>query len=175
MGLKERLEEVVADSTDGDEAKRASELLIQLIRLERQATLVLASAERKPDGVRREAHRLTLHACAEVILRESGRPMHVRELGAAIKATGWTHPRSRHARPDQILYQLAARLPRYPQFARVAPNTFALTEWGTSGPSAERPRPRLGVAKSKGDRPAREIDEELSGYGDEERAAWRSS
>jgi hypothetical protein len=72
--------------------------------------------------------------------------MHVSELGDVIKVRGWRHPRSTNARPDQIQYQLAARLPRHPEvFKKFAPNTFGLAKWGDSPPRTERPRPRLGI------------------------------
>jgi hypothetical protein len=78
-----------------------------------------------------------LHEAAEQVLTEAGTPLHAAELGRRMKARGWRHPRSRQAQPDQILHQLAARLPRYPHtFRRVAPQTFALVRWGDAYPGA---------------------------------------
>ncbi|MGI8708537.1 MAG: HTH domain-containing protein [Actinomycetota bacterium] len=103
--------------------------------------------------------RLTLDRAAEKVLAQAGVPLHVRELGRRIRDGGWGHPRKPQAGPDRIIYQLAARLPRHPdRFQRVAPNTFALTNWDLNeGP--DRPRPRLATFRSTGKVTGRTIDE----------------
>ncbi len=124
---------------------------------------------------------LSLHEAARRVLQEEGRPMHVQELGVRIKARGWRHPRSRAARPDQINYQLAARLPRHSQtFRRVAPNTFGLTAWGDRTPHQERLRPRLPLVPTAGTAPdgrpwSEWIGDHPEAPVEDETAAWRSS
>ncbi len=124
---------------------------------------------------------LALHEAARRVLQEEGRPMHVQELGERIKARGWRHPRSRAARPDQINFQLAARLPRHPEaFRRVAPNTFALTAWDEEAPVRERPRPRLPLFGSSDRAPdgrpwSEWIGDHPEAPFDDEDNAWRSS
>jgi len=124
---------------------------------------------------------VTLHEAARRVLEEEGRPMHVQELGARIKARGWRHPRSRAARSDQINFQLAARLPRHPEtFQRVAPNTFALAAWGDSAPVRQRPKPRLPLFSSPhrapDGRPWSEwIGDHPEAPFEDEEASWHSS
>jgi hypothetical protein len=129
--LKRKLEEVLARPKityrDAQEAAEAAQLIGDLIRVEQRALRLVRGTETDLDtGRAGDLAGFTLDEAARRVLREEGRPMHARELGARIKARGWRHPRSRAARPDQIIFQLAARLPRQPNFERVAPNTFAL-------------------------------------------------
>jgi hypothetical protein len=101
-------------------------------------------------------------------------PLHARELGARMKARGWRHPRSTVARPEQVMHQLAARLPRHPKvFRRVAPQTFALARWGETDPSARR-RPRTGLFLGPGTTIARATEDADEPLSDRE-ASWRSS
>lgn len=156
--LKERLEEIMrrpkVTSRDADEAAEAARALADLLRGRERALRVIGAGEPSPavDRDRADTQQpgrslagLPLHEAARRVLARGGWPMHVRELGVAIKAGGWRHPRSTRARPDQIEYQLAARLPRHPEtFRKFAPNTFGLTLWGDSPPRTERPKPRIG-------------------------------
>ena len=165
--LRERLEQVLHQPTetvaDAERAARAAEALAAYLGLEERVSRLLG--EREPG--RRPTPRLdeqpfagmSLHVAAEHVLREANVPLHVRELGRRIKAGGWRHKRSANPRPDQILYQLAARLPRHPEvFVRVAPNTFGLREWASAVKKQPRPRvglfagPRKPVAREIGDR-----------------------
>ena len=69
------------------------------------------------------AHRpVTLYDGSEEILREAGRPLHVTILVRGL--------RERYGR-DTSYKSLAGSLPQDPKqrFDRVAPNTFALSEW----------------------------------------------
>jgi hypothetical protein len=154
--LKERLEEIMrrpkATARDAEEAGEAARALADLLRGEERALRLLHT---EPVRAEPEARRpyllagLPLHEAAERVLGDAGWPMHVSELGTLIKVRGWRHPRSTKARPDQIQYQLAARLPKHPEvFKKFAPNTFGLVAWGDSPPRAGRPKPRLGLASS---------------------------
>lgn len=147
----------VADLADADVAAEAARLRRDLLRLTAEIDDFLARASgKRARAAAEEAPAyvaagslagLTLHEAARRVLRSVGAPMHVRELGARIKAGGWRHPRSTRARPDQIEYQLAARLARRPdEFRKTAPNTFGLAEW----PDIPTPRrkPRLGLFAS---------------------------
>jgi HB1, ASXL, restriction endonuclease HTH domain len=174
------LQEVLATPVrTPEEAQRASEAasaLAELLRAEQRAGRLLGhvpptTAPRLPEP---QFDRLTLHAAAEVVLRDAGTPLHATELGRRITSRGWHHKRSPHPRADQIVSQLAARLPRHPDvFRRVAPNTFALTEWDVAGDPAAA-NPRLGTFHGPGDAIGRWA-------GDDHHAAaaagqpWRSS
>jgi len=144
-----------ATPRDAEDAREAAQALADLLRGEERAIRLLRS-EVAPDrpGEGSDRYMLTgfpLHEAARRVLEDAGWTMHVHELGTRIKSRGWRHPRSTNARPDQIEFQLAARLPRHPDvFTRVAPNTFGLAKWGDSPPRAERPKPRLGIAASDG-------------------------
>ena len=159
--LKRRLEEIMARPKatvrDAEEAAEAAKALAELMRAEERALRLLRGSPPKdpageptkprPGGLPLEG--LSLHEAARRVLERCGWPMHVRELGLRIKSGGWRHPRSVNARPDQIQYQLAARLPRHPEtFKRFAPNTFGLADWGDSPPRSEAPKPRLGIISS---------------------------
>jgi hypothetical protein len=156
--LKRRLEDIMsrpkATARDAEEAAEAARALADLLRGEERALRVLGAAQTElhdggPTGPRSGGlplAGLTLHEAARRVLERWGWPMHVSELGVRIKAGGWRHPRARHPSPDQIQYQLAARLPRHPEtFRKFGPNTFGLAEWGDSPPRREAPRPRLGI------------------------------
>lgn len=176
--VRERLEELIQQPVDSfasaAQVAKAAEALAEIIRAEEEASRVFGIAPLKEPTRTISSHDLagmTLHDAAETVLRDAGIPLHVRELGKRIKARGWTHPRSSRPRPDQILYQLAARLPRHPRvFNRVAPNTFALVDWETVASSRVRPRFGLfkgpgGVAAETGEHPERTF----------EGTTWRSS
>ena len=157
--LKERLEQIMrrpkVTARDAEEAGEAAKALADLLRGEERALRLLRSDTTSSiagDTAGASKARpyvlagLPLHEAAQRVLEDSGWPMHVSELGDVIKVRGWRHPRSTNARPDQIQYQLAARLPQHPEvFKKFAPNTFGLAKWGDSPPRTERPRPRLGI------------------------------
>ncbi len=152
--LKERLEEIMrrpkVTPRDADEAGEAAKALADLLRGEERALRLLrAGGAASDDEETKQPYLLTgltLHEAAQRVLEDAGWPMHVRELGTLIKTRGWRHPRSTNAPPDQIQFQLAARLPRHPDvFKKFAPNTFGLAKWGDSPPRTERPKPRLGL------------------------------
>lgn len=154
MGRREELEEIVSGPFDSPEdaerAARAAEALAAYLRADQEAMVVLKVGLVAEEEARSALSSLTLHEAAERILDEAGVPLHVKELGRRIKAHGWKHPRSVGG-PDQINYQLAARLPRHPDvFVRVAPNTFALKRWGPRQAAEVSVRPRLGLFKGPG-------------------------
>lgn len=172
----------VEDLGSAEVAAEAARLLRDLLRLEADAVALLSRISGDAGSVREQARRyessdyrgLTLHEAARRVLAAAGSPMHVRDLGARIKAAGWRHPRSPHARDDQIEYQLAARLPRHPDaFRKVAPNTFGLAVWPDLPPALPA-RPTLSPVRGRGPKLARRIgdDPELV-FG--ERPKWRSS
>lgn len=177
--LKERLEGILrfpaATVADAERAAQAAEALATYLRLEEHVSHLLGERDDR-DHAEQSADEplkgMTLHHAAEQVLEEAKVALHVRELGKRIKAGGWTHKRSANPRPDQILYQLAARLPRHPDvFVRVAPNTFALREWTYD--AKEQPRPRLGLFGGAGKTSAREIGDrpDMAAASGE----WRSS
>lgn len=159
--LKRRLEEIMSRPKvtvrDAEEAAEAAKALAELMRGEERALRLLRGSPPQ-DGAGRPAgprlsglplEGLALHEAARRVLETWGWPMHVRELGLRIKSGGWRHPRSTNARPDQIQYQLAARLPRHPEtFRKFGPNKFGLAEWGDTPPKLEAPKPRLGIISS---------------------------
>ncbi|MBI4728531.1 MAG: winged helix-turn-helix domain-containing protein [Acidobacteria bacterium] len=167
--LKGLLGKPVLDAPGAEIAAEAARILRDLMRLEQQAEELLGRRAGSSATVAEGAPRyggagsfegLALHDAARRVLAAAGAPLHVRDLGARIKASGWRHPRSSHARPDQIEFQLAARLPRYPAvFRRVAPNTFGLAEWGDVAPP-RHPKPRLDAVRGRGPRLARRIADE---------------
>lgn len=176
--LKAILEEITSrpkvTARDAEEAAEAARALADLLRAEERAVRLLRGAEPSRPGSPTLAG-LTLHEAARRVLERDGWPMHVRDLGVRIKAAGWRHPRSTRARPDQIEFQLAARLAKHPEiFRKFAPNTFGLTVWGDAPPKKGRPRPHVGLFRSPaGSPPASRIDEELDRYFDEEPNRWR--
>ena len=152
--LKDRLKAAMAGPIltpeDAERAARAAEALAAYIRAETSAERALALEEAQSWRAQRagDLEELKLEDAAERVLDRVGRPLHVRELGKRIKDGGWDHPRSRNPRPDQVNYQLAARLPRdrSGRFRRVAPNTFALVRWDHE--TRVRPKPTFGLFAS---------------------------
>lgn len=184
--LKDRLERIMArpkaTPRDADEASEAAKALADLLRGEQRALRLLeGSAQERPrppasGATPNSLAGLTLHEAARSVLEDAGWPMHVRDLAVRVKAGAWRNPRGKNATAPQLAQQLAARLPRYPEtFRRVAPNTFALTEWGDNPPRKERPKPLIGIIASGGEYAARDIDEELGIIFEDERNQWRSS
>ena len=178
MQIRDELEKAIHGpiqrTQDAERIRRAAELLGEYLLLEDRARRVLGGlpADESPAT---DLRGVSLDDAAERVLEEAGVPLHVRELGARIKARGWRHPRSKNARPDQILYQLAARLPRHPdRFRRVSPNTFGLSNWeGGQGRRSSAPAPRTSLFHGGGRIGARiaESDEPVTN----EEAEWRSS
>ena len=177
--LKARLEEFIAHADESEEAttQEATRLLTQLLRVRAAADSLLASSTR-PNV--RDPERpgsllgLSLHEAARMVLEDAGSPLHARELGRRIKQRGWKHPRSKVARPDQIVFQLAARLPRVPEtFVRTGPNTFGLRAW--EGRSAHaRPKPRVPLFSASGSAAASSSAHWTEPF-ESEQNAWRSS
>ncbi|HEV8571771.1 MAG TPA: winged helix-turn-helix domain-containing protein [Actinomycetota bacterium] len=170
QGLERVLQEPIRTEGDARRVSEAATILADLLRIEERADRLLNTTASKPgEG---SLAGMTLHEAARRVLEEAGIPLHARELGARIKARGWRHPRSERARPDQIVFQLAARLPRHPGvFRRVAPNTFALVDWGDE-PFARTPRrPRVGLFAAAGIS-GRDIDDSEEPF---EANPWRSS
>lgn len=147
--LKSRLEELVAQGDDAPggvaSADEAGTLLLQLIRIEGRADQLFASSDDRDTRPAFDFEGLALQEAARRVLVGIGAPLHVRELSARIKGGGWRHRRA-GAHPEQLMHQLAARLPKYPEFRRVRPNTFALSEWGDRPPSASAGPPRPVIA-----------------------------
>lgn len=159
--LEAILQRVPVTPADAHRSARAAEALAAYLRLEEDAAKLLSGGTSSLPALHEggSLDGLTLHGAAENMLERAGTPLHVRDLGKRIKAGGWTHKRSPHPRPDQILYQLSARLPRHPEtFVRVAPNTFGLIKWGEKGRA--RPKPRLGTFEGPGRPIAREIGDD---------------
>jgi HB1/ASXL restriction endonuclease-like protein with HTH domain len=178
MDVRNELEQAIAQHirtpSDANRVREAADLLADYLVLEQRVQDLIhkPAADGPIEGGLRG---MTLHDAAERALEEAGVPLHVRELGARIKAGGWKHPRSSNARPERIFFQLAARLPQHPErFRRVAPNTFALTKWGDDGAERKAPRPRKALFQG----PGRAIGR-MTGESDEPveagEAAWRSS
>lgn len=171
--LKAVLAEPPASRSQAEKASRAAQLMADYFALlEQVRELTKGTGLQSP--LDQDLSGLALHEAARHVLADAGRPLHARELGRRIKERGWRHPRSTNARPEQIVFQLAARLPRYPEtFQRVARNTFALTEWEGSTAPTQRPPPRLGTFTGGG-----QAVGELIGSSDEPFAqgeSWRSS
>lgn len=143
--LKNRLERLVAQGADAPggaaTAGEAGELLLNLIRLEGRAGQLLSGTGEGKANPEFGFEGLALQEAALRVLVSVGAPLHVRELSARIKAGGWRHRRA-GAHPGQLMHQLAARLPKYPEFSRVRPNTFALSAWGNRPPSGAAGPPR---------------------------------
>jgi hypothetical protein len=179
-GLVERLNrllnEPVRRPEDAERAGRVAQVLAELLRASDKAHRVLAEAGGASASVQpgQSLAGKTLQDAAEAVLREAGKSLHAKELGSRIKARGWRHPRGT-SRPDQIVYQLAARLPRSPLlFRRVAPNTFSLTEWGDGGsPGAPGRRPKVGLFTGPARGTGRRIGEAPDGPAGADE--WRSS
>lgn len=177
MQLEEIMRRPKVTVRDAEEAAEAARALADLMRAE-ERTLRLLRATAGSSSVATSGTRsfagLPLHEAAYIVLSRAGWPMHVRDLGVRIKIGGWLHPRSKNARPDQIEFQLAARLPRHPEtFRKVAPNTFGLVEWGDSPPRTKRPKPQLGILSDGSIR--LDGDELMDAYVADERSQWDSS
>ena len=176
--LKERLEEVLHGPTqtvaDAERVAEAAAVLAAYLRVEEDAHRLfdMGHERQNSEPTRSRTNQfegMTLHRAAQEVLEEAGTPLHVRELGKRIKAGGWRHKRSKNPHPDQIHYQLAARLPRLPKvFVRVAPNTFALTEWSSARP---KPRPRIGLFRGASKIAGRDIGDQPDAAASSE---WRS-
>lgn len=174
--VREQLEQVlrrpVNSPADAAAVAKAADALRMLLEAEAAALQAVSADEdaaKRPIWASSSLAGMTLHDAAERVLEQAGAPLHVSELGRRIKAGGWTHPRSRSPRPDQILYQLAARLPRHPDvFKRVAPNTFALVNWDQL-PKRSR-RARVGLFSGPGDVARRTVENEDAPF---EGATWR--
>ncbi|MDQ3619306.1 MAG: winged helix-turn-helix domain-containing protein [Actinomycetota bacterium] len=170
--LRAVLEAPVRSPEDADRAAAAARALADYLRAGAAALRAMGvEPPLDPGGASSDLAQLTLDRAAEKVLAQAGVPLHVRELGRRIRDGGWRHPRKPQAGPDRIIYQLAARLPRHPdRFQRVAPNTFALTNWDLNeGPG--RPRPRLATFHGTGKVTGRTIGErweEAAGGG-----SWR--
>jgi hypothetical protein len=169
--LEDLVRSAVRTAADAERAAEAAKLLAEVIRIEGRAQELRNGARGQTTTPRGNLADLSLDEAARRVLEEAGVPLHARELGARIKAGGWRH-RSASTRPEQIVHQLAARLPRSPDvFRRVSPNTFGLAMWQHTPPKARR-RPRLGLFKGPGGGIARQTGEQSS-----EAAAsspWRS-
>jgi HB1, ASXL, restriction endonuclease HTH domain len=198
MEIRHEVEQMIRAAASGriesaDEAERLSEaasLLAAYRRLDERGEVLLRKAgaaalnhyaaqlgvSESTTEVASNLGRLSLHEAARRVLEEAGTPLHVRELGARIKAGGWTHPRSKDPRGDLILFQLAARLPRYPDtFERVAPNTFGLTKWSDPLAGGRKVRePRTAMFQGPGRPVGRETGESEDAVATED-ARWRSS
>jgi hypothetical protein len=175
--LNRLLSEPVRRPEDARKAARAAQALADLLSAAEEAERVLAEASggHEPVAPGQTLAGRTLQDAAEAVLEEAGRPLHAKELGSRIKTRGWKHPRGTPSRPDQIVYQLAARLPRFPErFRRVAPNTFGLAKWETEGSDGPaRGGPKVGLFRGPGGTVGRRIGESP----DEPAGAseWRSS
>lgn len=157
--LSEVLAKPIKSPLDAERAARAAEILAAYLRADEEVGDLL---DRTKDEVKTRPQGslagITLHAAAEAVLSEAGVPLHARELGKRIRARGWNHPRSANPRRDQIVFQLAARLPRHATvFRRVAPNTFALVRWDEERTRMDVPKPRTGVFRGSGESVARAI------------------
>ncbi len=175
--LRQELEALIGQPVESEEQEQAiseaGRLLVELLKLEGRARQLLVQARRPGAGVGNDLAGLTLHDAARRILEEEGSPLHARDLGTRIKARGWRHPRGRPSRPDQIVFQLAARLPRHPDvFRRVGPNTFALAAWGAVPPGKEARKARTGLFAGSGAPVSERIGEEPDAPFEE---PWRSS
>jgi hypothetical protein len=186
MSTLEQLEDLLSKprrtSDDAETAAQAARLVAELLRVEERAQMLLQSLR---GDIRTESKSgslggLTLHEAARRVLEEAGVPLHVKELGARIKAGGWRHPQTANPRPGQIMNQLSARLREYPGFKRVAPNTFALSGWGEGDRENPRRKPLTGIFKGPGRAIGKEIGDSDEPFLSDEaflekEAAWRSS
>lgn len=177
MGPREQLEEIVRgpylSAIDAERAARAAAVLAAYLRADEEAERLLRAVhEHSIDDEHDDFSALTLHEAAEQVLADADVPLHVRELGAHIKARGWRHRRP-VSRPDQINFQLAALLPRHPDiFERVAPNTFGLVRWRSERPRTDRPKPRTALFRGDGTVTGAMIGDRPD---DSARSEWRSS
>lgn len=147
--LRQRLEKLLREPvTTADEAERTSRIaaaLADYLRVRGDVERVVDGPAEPPPSGRGRLAGLTLDKAAQLVLEDAGCPLHATELGKRMKAGGWSHPRSTRARSEQVVHQIAARLPKYPdRFVRVGRNTFGLTVWGDASFKA-RPIPRVGL------------------------------
>jgi HB1, ASXL, restriction endonuclease HTH domain len=180
MNLRAALEEIVQrpiDSLrDAELAREAADAIGQYLQWEASARRLLQQAHGEPAPPPPESLQgLTLRQAAIRVLQDAGGPLHIKELGARIKAGGWRHPRAENPRPDLILFQLASQLRRHSEtFRWVGPNTFALTEWHGRSPGGNDRLPRIGLFEGPGaavGAASAQSDEAVTA-GD---AGWRSS
>ena len=177
VGLRDDLEKVIrstySSADDAERAAQAASVLAAYLRADEIAERVLTGV---PDSSIADADKsyasLTLNEAAERVLEDAGVPLHVKELGKRVKARGWRHRRP-VSRPDQINYQLAARLPRHPDvFIRVAPNTFALVRWGEGRSKGAPVAPKVGLFRGPGGAVGASLGELSKEVAE---SAWRSS
>jgi HB1, ASXL, restriction endonuclease HTH domain len=175
QALKERIQGILARPAltrrDAEEAAEIARLIADVVAVSERAAALLG---RSDEEVGESLAGRTLDDAAEIVLRRVGHPLHGRELGATIKAAGWRHPRSSVARPDQIIYQLAARLPKDERFERVAPNTFGLREWSTGDRTGRGGPPRLRTFKGPAGPFAVSTTEHDPEIHESERSTWGS-
>ena len=177
-----RLEELrarkVSKPEDAEAAAEAARLLAEALRIKERAERLLSRSEQREwtrDVSSGGLSGLTLHEAARRVLEQAGTPLHAKELGARIKSGGWRHPRSSRAHDDQIVFQLAARLPRLPEvFRRVGPNTFALAEWGDDPFRKRGKKPRFPLFEGPGEAVGRKIAQSHE-HVTSPRSQWRSS
>jgi hypothetical protein len=186
--LREQLEEVrnapLLGREDAERAAQAARLLGELAEVEAAARELF---ERKATGLSaNEASEgdlagLPQHAAVARILETAGKPMHIRDIAPELYRRGWRHPRPPYRDRPNIGFHLAAMLSQYREkFRRVAPNTFALVEWGEKTTDLDRSRPRLPLIASAGSAPdgrpwSEWIGDHPGAPVDDQIAAWRSS
>lgn len=91
----------------------------------------------------REVPQRPLHEVVRMLLQAVQTPMHVRDLTASVRGSGWRSPRGGDASPAKLEAQITSRLVKHPEiFERVAPNTFGLVGWP---PPDRRAMLRLGL------------------------------
>ena len=177
MDLRDELEELVkghfSSADDAERAARAASALAAYLRADEMAQhAVRAPGANSAANAGMSFEGLSLHVAAERALEQAGVPLHVKELGRRVKARGWKHQRP-VSRPDQINYQLAARLPRHDDvFIRVAPNTFALVRWGEGRSKGALAKPRTGLFRGPGGAIGASLGERSEEVVE---SAWRSS
>lgn len=170
--LEDLVRAEVRTAEDAERASEAAKLLAEVIRIEARIRQLREHAPERTTSAGAPFAGLSLDEAARRVLEGARVPLHARELGARIKAGGWKH-RSAGTRPDQIVHQLAARLPRFPDvFRRVSPNTFGLVAWDENPPTPPR-RPRLGLFEGPGTAVGREIGERSDEAA--RSSPWRSS
>lgn len=172
--LSALLRQPVRTPEDAQRAARVADALADLLRASQRAERLLGIPS--PGALQGDSGSLAgkaLQDAAEAVLEVAGKPLHAKEIGRRVKARGWTHARGTPSRPDQIVYQLAARLPRFPhRFKRVAPNTFALVKWDDGTVAAAR-KPKTSLFRGPGGDLARRIGENPDEPA--EASKWRSS
>lgn len=179
MDVRAELEKLIKGHfSSADDAERAADAALTLatyLRADEMAQRALSDAAetgRLANVVGMSFASLSLHVAAERVLEEAGAPLHVNEIGKRVKARGWKHQRP-VSRPDQINYQLAARLPRHAEvFIRVAPNTFALVRWGEGRSTGAPVSPRTGLFRGPGGAIGASLGERSEEVAE---SAWRSS